>query len=77
MAIATISSKGQVTIPKQVRQGLGVSAGDRIEFTETAPGHYEILAATRDVSELKGIVGTAKTPVSVEQMNKAIARMGR
>lgn len=77
MALATLSSKGQVTIPKQVRQGLGVSAGDRIEFAETAPGHYEILAATRDVRELKGLVGKAKVAVSVDQMNQAITRMGR
>jgi AbrB family looped-hinge helix DNA binding protein len=77
MALATLSSKGQVTIPKQVRKGLGVETGDRIEFVEIAPGRYEILAATRDVRELKGIVGKAKKAVSVEAMNAAIEKMGR
>ena len=77
MALATLSSKGQVTIPKQVREGLGVATGDRIEFVEIAPGRYEVLAATRDVRALKGIVGKAKRVVTVEEMNEAIEQMGR
>jgi len=77
MALATLSSKGQVTIPKKVREGLGVATGDRIEFVEIAPGRYEVLAATRDVRALKGIVGKAKRVVSVEEMNEAIEKMGR
>ena len=77
MALATLSSKGQVTIPKKVREGLGVATGDRIEFVEIAPGRYEVLAATRDVRALKGIEGKAKRVVSVEEMNEAIEKMGR
>jgi len=77
MALATLSSKGQVTIPKQVREALGVATGDRIEFVEIAPGRYEVLAATRDIRALKGIVGRAKRVVSVEEMNGAIEEMGR
>jgi antitoxin PrlF len=76
MALAILSSKGQVTIPKQVREGLGVFAGDRIEFIEIAPGRYEVLAATRDIRELKGIVGKAKKIISIEEMNEAISKMG-
>ncbi len=56
MALAALSSKGQVTIPKQVRKGLWVAAGDRIEFIEIAPGRYEVLAAIRYIAELKGIL---------------------
>ena len=77
MTLAILSSKGQVTIPKDVRQGLGVATGDRIEFIEISPGRYEVLAATRDVRELKGIVGKAKQVATVEEMNVAIAKMGR
>lgn len=77
MALATLSSKGQVTIPKRVREGLGVATGDRIEFVEIAPGRYEVLAATRDIRALKGVVGRAKRAVSVEEMNEAIETMGR
>lgn len=77
MPRATLSSKGQVTIPKQVRQGLGISTGDRIEFIETAPGRYEVLAATHDVSALKGLLGKATKTASLEDMNDAVEKMGR
>ena len=74
MASSVVTSKGQITIPKTVRDALGVDAGDRIEFVESAQGRFEIHAATRDVRELKGIVGRPRKPVSVEDMRKAVAR---
>lgn len=75
MATATVTSKGQITIPAQVRAELGVSAGDRIEFVDIGQGQFAIMAATRSVKELKGIFrGRRKKPVSIEEMNRAIAR---
>ena len=75
MASATITSKGQVTIPVQVRSALGLDAGDRIEFVEVAKGQFAIVAATRSVQELKGMFqDRRRKPVSVEEMNAAIAR---
>ena len=41
MTTATVTSKGQITIPVQVRDALHVSAGDRVEFVEVMPGRYE------------------------------------
>jgi len=38
MATAVITSKGQITIPKSVRERLRVDAGDRVEFVETESG---------------------------------------
>ena len=76
MAAAVITSKGQITIPKAVRERLGVDAGDRVEFVETADGVFTIVAATRDVRDLKGIVPKPAKAVRVEDMNRAIARMG-
>ncbi|TLZ20237.1 MAG: AbrB/MazE/SpoVT family DNA-binding domain-containing protein, partial [Gammaproteobacteria bacterium] len=38
MASATLTSKGQVTLPKSVRERLGVEAGDRLEFIESEQG---------------------------------------
>lgn len=72
MATATLTSKGQVTIPATVRAGLGLGMGDRVEFVELAPGRYEIVAATLPVTALKGMVPVPSRPVSVEQMNAAI-----
>ncbi len=38
MASATLTSKGQLTVPKSVREALGLESGDRIEFVETEKG---------------------------------------
>lgn len=76
MATATVTSKGQVTIPVEVRQRLQVAAGDRVEFVEVAPGRFELIAATRSVRALKGLFGRATRTVSVEEMNRTIARRG-
>ena len=75
MPAATITSKGQVTIPAQVRTALGVDTGDRIEFVEMEKGRFAIVAATRSVRELEGALrGRRSKAVSVEEMNAAIAR---
>lgn len=76
MTTATISSKGQITIPADVRQALHVGTGDRVEFVEVETGRYEFVAATRSVTELKGMFGKAKRVVSIEEMNRAIATQG-
>jgi AbrB family looped-hinge helix DNA binding protein len=78
MPTAVLTSKGQITIPKEVREALGVETGDRVEFVQTAAGTYEVIAASRDVRELKGSIGRPAKPVSVEDMRKAVAkRAGR
>lgn len=76
MASATLSSKGQVTLPKSVRDRLGVEAGDRLEFVESEQG-FLVVAATRDIRSLKGIVGRPRKPVAIEDMSRAIEKMGR
>jgi len=76
MTTATLTSKGQITIPARVRHDLKVKAGDRVEFLEVAPGRYEFFAATREVTELKGMFGQPEKAVSIEAMNTAIARRG-
>ena len=76
MATAVLTSKGQITIPKEVRERLSVDTGDRVEFVEVKKGVFTLVAATRDVRELKGIVSKPSKPVSIEEMNRTIARMG-
>ena len=76
MTSATITSKGQITIPVRIREALHVSAGDRVEFVEVEPGRFEFIAATRSVTDLKGMFGKAKKIVSIEDMNAAIAARG-
>jgi antitoxin PrlF len=76
MTTATVTSKGQITIPANVRQALQVGTGDRVEFVEVDPGRFEVIAATRSVKELKGMFGKPRKSVSIDDMNKAIAARG-
>jgi antitoxin PrlF len=76
MSTATVTSKGQITIPVEVRASLKVEAGDRVEFVEVAPGRFEMVAATQSVAVLKGMFGRAKKAVTIDEMNQAIARRG-
>lgn len=76
MTTATVTSKGQITIPANVRRVLNLAPGDRVEFVETAPGRFEFFAATRSVKELKGMFGQTDRTVTIEDMNRAIATRG-
>ena len=67
-----ITSKGQVTIPADIRQRMGLGAGDRIEFVEIDDGTFAIKPAIDDVRSLKGLLRRPTVNVSVEDMNAAI-----
>lgn len=71
MATAVLTSKGQITIPKPVRDRLGVETGDRVEFIEMEGGGFAVVSATRDVRTLKGLIPAAK-PVSLAAMKRAV-----
>lgn len=76
MTTATLSSKGQITIPLVVRQKLGVTTGDRVEFVQLAEGQFALVPAVADVRTLKGIVAKPRRPVSVDQMRRIVAMRG-
>ncbi len=72
MTAATISSKGQTTIPGAIRRGLGLVAGDRVEFL-LAPGGYAVLLP-RDLQprDLRGLLPRPDRPATVEEMHEAV-----
>ena len=76
MTTATVSSKGQITIPVDVRHALKVDIGDRVEFVQVEPGRFELVAATQSVRSLKGMFGKPTRTVSIEEMNRTIAARG-
>jgi antitoxin PrlF len=76
LSAATVTSKGQITIPATVRAALGVEAGDRVEFVQVEPGHFELVAATQSVTALKWLVRKPASHVTVEAMNKSIEVRG-
>jgi len=76
MSTATITSKGQVTIPAIVRSSLGVKTGDKVEFIRVGSGRFELVAATQSATALKGLVRKPALPVTIAAMNGASASRG-
>ncbi len=74
MITATITSKGQITIPKDIRDQLGLHAGDKLSFVEEEDGSINLVPIKKPLKGLKGLVAKPKRPVSVEDMNKAVKR---
>jgi AbrB family looped-hinge helix DNA binding protein len=73
MTTATISSKGQTVIPKDIRTHLGLHPGDKVDFILEEDGHVILKAATEDVTMLKGILHKAgRKKVSIEDMKQAV-----
>jgi len=70
---ATITSKGQITLPKALRDQLHLSAGDRIEFIMEENGTVRMLPRLASIKDLKGMLPKPEQPVSLEEMDAAIA----
>ncbi len=76
-ATAVMTSKGQITVPKLIRDILGLRQGIKVEFVVTDDKHVIIEHASKDVRRLKGMLYDSKRPkISVADMNKAIAKLG-
>jgi len=72
MAVATITSKGQVTVPLPVRQGLGIEPGDQVDFVEV-DGGYLLRPRSKSLASLDGYFGIWSGPtVTIEQMDNDI-----
>lgn len=75
MPSSTVTSKGQITVPKEIREYLRLKPGDRIDFVKDRSGRISIKAIDTDIRSLRGILkGKRKEPLSIEEMNEVIAR---
>jgi antitoxin PrlF len=72
MSIATVTSKGQVTIPQDVRERLGIVTGTRVEFAERPDGLVEFIPLTGSIMDLKGALPWDGPAFTIEQMDEAI-----
>ncbi len=74
MPTSTLTSKGQVTVPKQIRDLLKLKTGQKLEFRVIGEGQVLIRPRNRDVARLKGLFKTPRgRRVTVRQMNAAVA----
>ncbi len=76
MNISTMTANGQITLPKEIREYLCMTAGDKLEFVIGADGRVVLgRAKTIDVRDLRGILKRdGYPPVSIEEMQEAILR---
>jgi antitoxin PrlF len=77
MPTATLTSKGQLTLPKVIRERLRIEAGDTVDFVIDANGDVQVRAGRFDARDLRGFLRKpGRKPVSLEAMDDAI-RAGR
>jgi AbrB family looped-hinge helix DNA binding protein len=74
MPTAKLTSKGQITIPIEVRNALGLEAGDKIDFFEIEKGKYGLRPRTGSIMDMKGCIPPIGRSVSIEEMNEAIGQ---
>ncbi len=68
---ATLTSKGQTTIPKEIRDSLSMKAGDRMTFTLMPDGTVVMRVKTRSVTELAGVLHKkGRKPVPVARLSR-------
>jgi len=73
MSQATLTTKGQVTIPKEVRDRLDLKAGDRIDFLVNEAGEAVIRRVTRTTEEVRGLLAhRARTALTPAQMDESV-----
>ena len=72
MSEARMTSKGQITLPKDIRDRLGLKQGDRVRFIVEDDGRVRLLPAKRDVGELFGILPRPRRALSIEEMDDIV-----
>lgn len=74
MSTATLTSKGQMTLPKDVRDDLNLKPGDKVEFVKIGE-RYELRPRNVRASDLAGILHRSGLPaLAVEEMDEALGR---
>jgi AbrB family looped-hinge helix DNA binding protein len=74
MSIATMTSKGQITVPKDVRDELHLVPGSKVMFVRIGPGHVRIVPRTGKLEDLFGILHRpGQRALTIEEINEGIA----
>jgi AbrB family looped-hinge helix DNA binding protein len=72
---STITAKGQTTIPKAIRDRLGLRPGSRLDFELRPDGTIRLRGASVPLLSLFGIFGKPKRRLTLEEIDESIARM--
>ena len=72
MPRATVTSKGQVTIPIEVRKRLGIHEGSSVDFVPRADGSFEFVATTGSIKDIRGMFTRPGPAASLAEMDEAI-----
>jgi len=72
--IATVTSKGQVTLPAAIRSLLRLHAGDKLDFFVKEDGHIEVVPLKESPAKLKGMVPKPHKVISLDEMDAAISQ---
>lgn len=74
MPAATVTSKGQITIPKEVRERLKLKAGDRVVFVVRSDDDVVLKPAKTDIRQLYGMLHRkGRSAKTLEEMDQGIA----
>jgi antitoxin PrlF len=74
MTTSTLTSKGQITIPKEIREQVQLRIGQRVQFDVDTKGRLILTPQVHDILSLKGIIRSRRRrSVTVREMNEAIA----
>ena len=73
MPVATLTSKGQLTLPKPIRDLLKLNPGDAVDFVIAEDGTVHVRAGRFDIRDLRGFLKKpGRKPVTVEEMDDAL-----
>ena len=77
MSIGTMTSKGQVTVPKDVRDALGLTPGTKVSFRRNAAGEYVMSTERTRLEQLRGRLARPGRVVGLDAMDAAIPHGAR
>lgn len=73
--LATMTSKGQITLPKEIREQLKLDTGSKLDFLLQPDGTVTVRTLARSATSVAGLLKrSGRKPVTIEQMNTAVGK---
>ena len=74
MTVATLTSKGQITVPASIRKAYGLDAGSRLDFVPLSQDSFVVRTRVPSLADLYGSLSGTGVHLSVDEMDDAIGR---